>query len=318
MKNFDIFVWSSDYEDFRGEGVLARKFVSTFFFNSNLVLKILSNNGSYFLFKKKYFSIKKKNIKNNYYYKYIYLYYGILLIWYYHLKGKKVCYLNYLPLWNFFIFFLLPRSTILGPITGATFHKNIYSINSFIRKLILPIFFKISNYLIFKKFNKIIFSTDNLKKYIKKKNYKFCRFNFSTLLYEKRKKKIKKIDFLFYYRQHIMKSNLFHENIIKYLADNNYDIVVVGDKFIYPNVKNYINLPRKNLLNILDKVKYTLASDENFYNLFSIDCLSCHVKIFANNLVKPLNNFFSNKSFIFIDFTNFQEVTKRIVFTIKR
>ena len=63
MKNFDIFVWSSDYEDFRGEGVLARKFVSTFFFNSNLILKILSNNGSYFLFKKKYLSVKKKKYK---------------------------------------------------------------------------------------------------------------------------------------------------------------------------------------------------------------------------------------------------------------
>ena len=115
-----------------------------------------------------------------------------------------------------------------------------------------------------------------------------------------------------------MKSNLFHENIIKYFADNNYRVVVVGDKFIYPNVKNYVNLPRRNLLKILDKVKYTLASDENFYNLFSIDCLSCHVKIFANNLVKPLNNYFSSKSFIFIDFINPQEVIKRISFSIKR
>lgn len=318
MKNFDIFVWASDFENFRGEGVLARKFISTFFFNSNKILKIHSNEGIYFLFKKKYSQLQKKNIKNNFYYKYISLFFGILLIWYYHLKGKKVCYINYLPFWNFFIFFLLPSSTVLGPITGAVYKKKIYNINSLIRKYVFPILFKISSYIISNKFNNIIFSTDNLKNFFKKKETKFYIFNFSTLLYEKRKKKIKNIDFLFYYRRHIMKSNLLLENVIRYFADNNFKVIVVGDKFVYPNVKNYINIPRSNLLKILDKVRYTLVSDENFYNLFSIDCLSCHVKIFANNIIKPVNNFFCNKFFIFLNFVNSQNVIKKMSFIIKK
>ena len=29
-------------------------------------------------------------------------------------------YLNYLPLWNFLIFILLPPKTLLGPITGGS------------------------------------------------------------------------------------------------------------------------------------------------------------------------------------------------------
>ena len=40
------------------------------------------------------------------------------------LKKKKVCYINYLPLWNFNFLFLFPN-TLLGPITGgAKFNKS--------------------------------------------------------------------------------------------------------------------------------------------------------------------------------------------------
>ena len=34
-------------------------------------------------------------------------------------KNKEICYINYLPLWNFLIFILLPPKTILGPVTGG-------------------------------------------------------------------------------------------------------------------------------------------------------------------------------------------------------
>ena len=34
------------------------------------------------------------------------------------MKGNKICYINYLPIWNFLIFVVLPKKTILGPITG--------------------------------------------------------------------------------------------------------------------------------------------------------------------------------------------------------
>ena len=33
--------------------------------------------------------------------------------------------INFLPLWNFFCFSLLPKKTILGPITGTTLIKKI-------------------------------------------------------------------------------------------------------------------------------------------------------------------------------------------------
>ena len=36
------------------------------------------------------------------------------------LRGRKVIYVNFLPLWNFLIFLLLPPGSILGLITGTT------------------------------------------------------------------------------------------------------------------------------------------------------------------------------------------------------
>ena len=43
----------------------------------------------------------------------------IQIKWKQCLKGNKTCYVNYLPMWNFLVFLILPPSTLLGPITGG-------------------------------------------------------------------------------------------------------------------------------------------------------------------------------------------------------
>ena len=71
MKNFDFFVWASDYEQFRGEGLLARKFIQSLFFNSKFNLKIQTNSNSYIFFRNKSILTKKKKSKNNFFFKYL-------------------------------------------------------------------------------------------------------------------------------------------------------------------------------------------------------------------------------------------------------
>ena len=195
MKDFDTFIWASDYEDFTGEGLLARCFVRNYFLDKNLKIKIISNNSIYYYNKNKIIILKKKKYKNNFFTKYVYSLFGLAYIWYYHLKRKKVCYLNYLPLWNFIIFFLLPKKTILGAITGSTYKKKIIDIDTFIRKFFFPFFYLISLKILYSKFNHIIFSTSNLKKIISKDKIKSCIFNFCFLFFEKRKIKKKNIRF---------------------------------------------------------------------------------------------------------------------------
>jgi hypothetical protein len=68
-------------------------------------------------------------------------------------------------------------------------------------------------------------------------------------------------------------------------------------------------------IKILDKTKYTIASDENFYSLFTIDCLSSNVSVFYN--YKKNNN--SNiRSFIPIKFADINYSFKKIITHIKK
>ena len=101
------------------------------------------------------------------------------------LKKKKCCYVNYLPLWNFLVFFLLPPKTIIGPITGgAKFNDESF----FIRSYLFPIFYKISEYIINLRKYRLIFSTELLKKYLSKSTIKKSNFNYIIKKFNFKKK----------------------------------------------------------------------------------------------------------------------------------
>lgn len=313
MKDFEVFIWAADFEDFTGEGLLARLFVKNYFNLSKKKIKIYSNNNRYYLHEKKLKIVEKKLYENTFIQKYIYPFYGIFLIWYFYLQGKKVCYVNYLPLWAFWIFLLLPKKTILGPITGGVYKKNTYTINNLIRRFVITFFYLLTVKFIFFKYKNIIFSTENLKKFIPKSKIKFCLFNFCLLFYKKRKNKKKTIDFLFYLRSHTNKSNNFHRSIIDSLLELNFKIIVVGDKYNKQNVINYINIPRIKLLAFLDKTKFTIVSDENFYTLFAIDCFSSNVHVFYNKNTKPKKFYFNKKFITSIKFFDINYSLKKIL-----
>ena len=99
MTKKELFVWTCDYSENTGEGKLARLFLKKL--NKKNNFKIVFN--------------QKKVVKK----KYLSTLMGITYCWKKFLKKEKVCYLNYLPLWNFLIFIFLPPKTILGPITGG-------------------------------------------------------------------------------------------------------------------------------------------------------------------------------------------------------
>ena len=93
-----------------GEGILARNF-----------LKLLKN---------KYTNYKYINLtyskKNNFLYNYILPYWGIIKIWNYHLKCNYVCYINYLPVWNFFNFFTTSKRNYSGSNHRNNYKKKFY------------------------------------------------------------------------------------------------------------------------------------------------------------------------------------------------
>jgi hypothetical protein len=300
LKKIDTTIWVSNLSTKTGEGTLAKHFLKYILLrnkNNKIEIKTLEKS---FIYKDKNFLEKQTINKNSFFHKYFGPFYGIFYLWIN--RNKNIIYINYLPLWNFIIFLLLPKKTILGPITGGIYHDKINSFDSFIRKYFFPFFFKISIFIIYKKFKKVIFSTDLLKKYIPKSKYNSTLFNFVfsvfNLNFKKKKFKNKKeFDLIFYNRNHPTKTSLMRNNIINFLSKS-YRICAVGDFYNNINVKNFGFVNKKKLYYLLKKSRAALASEENFFSLFVIDAINSNVKIISFN--KVFHNKHLRKYFFFL------------------
>ncbi len=261
MTKKKIVLWVCDYSRITGEGNLARKFIKDYFSKKNI--KILKLNS--------------KNILNQ---KYITPIIGIIYCWKNFLKGHKVVYVNYLPLWNFLIFIFLPPKTILGPITGGALYSGGSNLNYVCRKFFFPILYKISEFFLNFRYKKNIdFSTDLLKYFLSEKVIRKSKFNYVLKNFKFYKKKKKKIDFLIYYRLHKNKLAFFDYDLIKNLIKFGYKVFIVGDKLKIKGVKNLGYINRQRLIKFQSISKYTICSNENIYSLFVLECISNHVKI---------------------------------------
>ena len=264
MNNY--IAWCNEYGKNSGEGQLALKFVKSL----NKKIKILKPKKNFFLSH------------------YIYPFYGIMVLWFYFFKGKKIIYVNYLPLWNFLIFLLAPPNTIFGPITGSTQINKIKSIKSFIRYFIFPFFYRLSLFLIQIRKGKIVFATNILNKYIGKKyrnefefNFILKNTNFNTAI-----KKYKKYnDVIIYYRNHENKFFKHHYNFINKLTKNK-KVVIFGDYIKIPKTSYVGKLNRVEILKYLKHSRYSLSGDDNLLSLFNLECLRNDVKIIYNYKLK--------------------------------
>ena len=283
-------IWTSDYSNNTGEGILSRIFIK----------ELLKNNLKFSKSKNELKIISGSKNKNTFFHKYLNPFYGVFYLLLN--RNKHIAYVNYLPLWNFLIFILLPRKTILGPITGGIYNGKVVNLNFFVRKYIFPLLYKFSLFIIYLKFNRVIFSTDILKTYIKKKNLNNTIFNFILLNISKKKhKRIYKnrYDLIVYNRNHETKKD---SSFGKLLEELNYKkkICIIGDK---PNIKKnnfdfkgYVS--RKNLFKLLKKSQFALNSIENYYSLFATDAYSnqCMVICDKNNLKKKV--IYGSKNFL--------------------
>lgn len=192
MKEKEIYVWACDLDKFRGEGILANEFIKDLrkYTNKKLIIEYPKNN--------------HRKINFSFFKNYITPFIGIIKIWKNYLYGRGTCYINFLPLWNFFIFLLLPPKTILGPITGTIFNDKVTDLNKFIRKYILKFFGSISIIILILRKKLILFSTRNLELQIPKKMKKKSFFNYIvTTIKKKNITNNKKLyDIFFYYRKY--------------------------------------------------------------------------------------------------------------------
>lgn len=298
MRKISTIIWASNLSAKTGEGILARKFLE-FFLEINKIsnCKIKTYEQEFILTNKKNFP--KIIERNNFTHKYFGPLYGVL---YLLLNRKKnIIFANYLPLWNFLIFLFLPSNTILGPITGGVYNGKSKSINFFIRKHIFPILYRISVFIIYYKFKKVIFSNSILKSYVPKKFFNKTLFNFVLVnfhtmkTYDKYNKKKKDYDFIFYNNNHETKYDKDRLEIINKLSIK-YKICVVGDFYDNINVVNLGYVQRKIVYKLLSQSKIAINSSENFYSLFAIDSVNCGAKLLydinSSKYYKNISNYY--------------------------
>lgn len=299
FKNIYYF-WACDYSKISGEGLLANLFIKNFK-NINKRIKVLTVDN---------LNIKNNKIKNLLKYKYITPFFGILVCWYFFLKGKKVGYLNYLPFWNFILFLSFPPNIILGPVTGGAKFNKRYQF--FIRKYLFHIFYKLSEIIIFIRKKKIYFATDLLKKKLNKYTISNSKFNFVFKKININKNisfKEKKIDFLIYYKNHKNKNIRFPYEFIKKLIYLNYKVYVVGDHLEIIGIKNLGYISNEKIISILKKTFFTVSSNENLYSIFNLECINNKVKIITTekniNIKYFKSNYLHLNKYIFKNIKNF-------------
>ena len=299
MMDYDYFVWANDLRNNSGEGILGNHFLNKIIKrNKNKVFYVKTPFEEYYVINNKKKLISKKKNTQNFTFKYILNIFNIFNIWLNYIDNKKIIFVNFLPLWNIFLFIFLPSKTILGPITGSIKNNSNTFFQKFFRNLLFPIFFKINSFIIYYKFKKAIFSTDLLKSVINKKYFDKFLFNFVIDIYEKKlfnKKRI--IDLVYYNRDHPNKSDNSQIELIKEFK-NRIVIYIVGNKLNLDGVKNLGFVKRERLISLLSKSKLALNSSENFYTLFVIDALNNGCNIINNDLV-PIN-IFDKKKFIIL------------------
>ena len=298
-----IFIWCSDISEDTGEGILANKFINDLKkYNKNYKFLTKKISNKKILYLRKIFGDVTDRI--------ILPISGIICLWFLFLfkSNKKICYVNYLPLWNFLLFLFLPPGTILGPITGGSkFLKK--SINNYlIRGFLFNVLYKISILILLIRQKKLLFSTDLLKnkfKVFKKSyfNYVFKDFKF------KDKRLIRYYDLIFYLRKHKNKNT----NLLIELAQNlskNHKIITIGEKINNKKIKNLGKINKKNLSTILQRSKYSFISPENIYSLFALDCLSNGVHVFCNKGNITLKEI--KKNMTPLDYNNFNFLLKNL------
>jgi hypothetical protein len=311
---FDLYCWACDFSSNRGEGVLAQNYIKGLSKILKKKIFVQTPNDTYNV-KSGIIKInntntqKKTKLNLSFFENYLTPFIGIFYLWKNYLRGRGVCYLNFLPLWNIFIFFFLPPQTHLGPLTGFVFKKKVTGVNFFLRKYLNFFLFKINLKILFFRQNAVYFSTDLLKPLIRKQNRRRIFFNYLINLVDiKKKNKNKKIDFLIYNRNYSVKNNFLRNNLLKILTKINLNIYAIGDILQFRNVKNLGFISRKKTNNLLKNTKYIINSGENPYNVFTIDAFNNHANIIYEKKFINKIKFFNKEKIHFIDFYKKKEI----------
>ena len=127
--------------------------------------------------------------------------------------------------------------------------------------------------------------------------------------FSKNFKKVKKYDFIVYYRKHDNKFFKHHLEFIEKQIIMRKKILIVGDKLNLTGVINMGKVKKNKLIKLLRLSRNSISGDDNLYSFFNLECIENGVKVIYNYKL----NFQSEKKFkkFFIPYNyNAQQFTK--------
>jgi hypothetical protein len=283
-----LFIWATDFRPYGGEGILSREFsteLSRFHKNINVVVVSTDRISKYksgLLINEKILIDTKgfdQDLNQGVYNKYFAPFKGVFLLRKYRKKYKYIAYINYLPLWNIFLFLLLPKQTILGPIVGG--YPGVS--RSLFRRLFFPFFYMLSGKIISKRFKSISLGNPGTYVYFPTKYRDSIVTNIFGALPSiniLRKHKIlnqnivKEYDVFVYYRIHSTRYPVEMENIVNELSFAGFRVCIIGDNIDNDRVFNYGFLPHEDTIRLLSKSQISIAFSQNIFSLIFFESIA--------------------------------------------
>lgn len=318
LKNKNTIIFCCSFNDNTGEGLLAKNLLVNLsqsypkkkFLIYTLNSIFLITNGKIFL----RFRLKKEannKIFNDYLFPFILLIKCISLQ-----KNYTTCFFNYLPLWNFLIFLLLPSKVILGPITGNQTNLPFkyfldYPLDFLYRKFIISLLNYISRIVLkYKNFNFYWAATKPVSNVLGSINHVNFSPLFLDLSFKTKKTFIQKESFVFMYSLDNKPIKNFKQAIkfVRYLDDNDVKVVFVGNELNLINGISKKNISHNQFISYLKKAKVYYCMSYESAGFTSLQAT------FFNSIVFGYRGsgaeFFSGKNFVCIDKDRYNDLKK--------
>lgn len=220
---------------------------------------------------------------------YIWLIYQVICLRIYKVSGAVV--LNYIPLWNVLFFLLIPKSTVLGPVTGggkvnlnhlgySKFKKFIFLLT---RNIFIPILYYFSYRVICMRSLKVRPATPSVAKALGFKTVPPRAIEADETLFDlaivKATETKRKIDLVCYVGPHPLKNTKISIAVLNRLAEVGYVIELIGpipkNAHLHKKVRHHSSLSRSEVVSIISDSVAVLSLSLEEAGFFTFEAAAC-------------------------------------------
>ncbi len=205
-------------------------------------------------------------------------------------KRRKTMYLNYLPLWNFLLLLLIPRSSVLGPVVGGyppavSMRQLVKKPAVLVRGALMPLCYFAGAAVITRKFPLLVLGNPCTYRFFPASYRRNILFSCVNILAARAttvadRPEMPAYDVFFYLRGHPSRHPEASRTLLAEISRLGYKVCVAGDLANVPGVTDKGYVPHERLLRLLvDSASFVCLSD-NLFAITTIEALALGVHCF--------------------------------------